>query len=162
MIGRYRSGNPLTAFVANNRSRSRWSPSLGPGLGLDRPSLAPGRSAPSAVLGDPNQWFDPTAFVLPAAGTFGNSERGQFTGPDLRTVDLSLARFIPVRALSERGRLEIRVEAFNIFDRANFGIPSLLVFTGAADNEAPLSTFGRIRSTVTSSRQIQIGLRVAF
>jgi hypothetical protein len=162
VIGRYRSGNPLTAFVANNRSRSRWSPSLGPGLGLDRPSLAPGRTPESAVTGNPDQWFDPTAFVLPAAGTFGNSERGAFTGPDLRTVDLSLVRFFPFKAFSDRGRLELRLEAFNIFDRANFGIPSLLAFTGAADNEAPLTTFGRIRNTVTSARQIQIGVRATF
>ncbi|MBP9947730.1 MAG: hypothetical protein KBH14_15095, partial [Vicinamibacteria bacterium] len=162
VIGRYRSGNPLTAFVANNRSRSRWSPSLGPGLGLDRPSLAPGRTPESAVTGNSDQWFDPTAFVLPAAGTFGNSERGAFTGPDLRTVDLSLVRFFPFKAFSDSGRLELRLEAFNIFDRANFGIPSLLAFTGAADNEAPLTTFGRIRNTVTSARQIQIGVRATF
>ena len=148
--------------MANNRSRSRWSPSLGPGLGLDRPSLAPGRTPESAVTGNPDQWFDPTTFVLQPAGTFGNSDRGAFTGPDLRTVDVSLVRFIPLRALSRRGQLEFRVEAFNIFNRANFGIPSLLAFTGAADNEAPLSTFGRIRTTVTSSRQIQLGLRANF
>ena len=162
VIGRYRSGNPLTAFVANNRSRSRWSPSIGPGLGLDRPSLAAGRTPSSAVTGNPNQWFDPTAFVLPAAGTFGNTERGAFTGPDLRTVDLSLVRFFPFKAFSDSGRLELRLEAFNVLDRANFGIPSLLAFTGAADNEAPLTTFGRIRSTVTSARQIQVGVRATF
>ena len=62
----------------------------------------------------------------------------------------------------DSGRLELRLEAFNIFDRANFGIPSLLAFTGAADNEAPLTTFGRIRNTVTSARQIQIGVRATF
>ena len=162
MIGRYRSGNPLTAFVASNRSRSRWSPSLGPGLGLDRPSLAPGRTPESAVTGNPDAWFDPSAFVLQAAGTFGNTERGAFTGPDLRTVDLSLVRFFPFGALSDSGRLELRVEAFNVFNRANFGVPSLLAFTGAADNEAVLSTFGRIRNTVTSSRQIQLGIRATF
>jgi len=162
MIGRYRSGNPLTAFVVNNRSRSRWSPSIGPGLGLDRPSLAAGRTPESAVTGNPDQWFDPTAFVLPAAGTFGNTGRGAFTGPDLCNVDLSLVRFFPFRMLSDTGRLEFRVEAFNIFDRANFGVPSLSAFTGAADNEAPLTTFGRIRNTVTSARQIQIGVRATF
>ena len=37
-----RSGNPLTAFVRGNRSRSQWAPSIGPGLGFDRPSMAPG------------------------------------------------------------------------------------------------------------------------
>ena len=162
MIGRYRSGNPLTAFIASNRSRSRWSPSLGPGLGVDRPSLAPGRTAESAVLGQPDQWFDPSAFVIPEAGTFGNSGRGAFTGPDLRTVDLSLVRFFPFDMFSRNGRLELRLEAFNILNRANFGVPALLAFNGVSDNEAPLSTFGRIRSTVTSSRQIQIGLRATF
>ncbi len=162
MIGRYRSGNPLTTFVSTNRSRSRWSPSIGPGLGLDRPSLAPGRTPESAVTGNPDQWFDPTAFLLPAAGTFGNTGRGAFTGPDLRTVDLSLVRFFPFKAFSDTGRLEFRVEAFNVFDRANFGIPSLLAYTGSADNEAPLTTFGRIRTTVTSARQIQLGIRATF
>ena len=53
-------------------------------------------------------------------------------------------------------------QAVNIFDRANFGIPSLLAYTGSADNEAPLTTFGRIRTTVTSARQIQLGIRATF
>ena len=43
--------------------------------------------------------------------------------------------------------MQFRLEAFNLFNRANFAPPSLIVFTGAADNEQPLSTFGRIRST---------------
>ena len=41
-IATYRSGYPLTVFVLNNRSRSQWQPSLGPGIGRDRPSYAPG------------------------------------------------------------------------------------------------------------------------
>jgi hypothetical protein len=49
-----------------------------------------------------------------------------------------------------------------VFNRANFGNPTLIAFAGAAANEAPLASFGRIRSTVTSSRQLQIGLRLAF
>ena len=75
-IGRYRSGPPLTVFVQANRSRSRWFPSLGPGLGPDRPSLAPGRTTEDAVLGTSEQWFDPTAFVLQPAGTMGDTGRG--------------------------------------------------------------------------------------
>jgi hypothetical protein len=67
-----------------------------------------------------------------------------------------------VPRLSARGRLELRIEAFNIFNHTNFGPPSLIAFAGVADNEAPLSTFGRITTTVTSSRQIQIGLRLGF
>jgi hypothetical protein len=36
------------------------------------------------------------------------------------------------------------------------------VFAGAADGEAPLPSFGQIRTTVTSSRQTQLGVRVTF
>ena len=74
-IGTMRSGQPLTVFVQNNRSRSQWSPSLAPNRARS-PDLAPGYTAESAVLGRPDQWFDPAAFVLQPAGTLGNSGRG--------------------------------------------------------------------------------------
>ena len=83
-------------------------------------------------------------------------------GPDLRVVDLALVKRVPCARLGPAGNLELRVEAFNVFNHANFGIPSLVAFAGQRDGEAPLSTFGRVRSTVTSSRQIQLGLRVVF
>ena len=51
---------------------------------------------------------------------------------------------------------------FNLFNRANFGNPTLIAFAGATQNEAPLASFGRIRSTVTSARQMQLGVRVSF
>jgi hypothetical protein len=158
-ISQIRSGNPLTVFVQRNRSRSQWAPSLGPGIGFDRASLAPGRTHEDAVLGSPDQYFDPTAFVLPPAGFLGQLGRGTFIGPDLRILDLALLKAFPVR---ERAQIQFRAEAFNLFNRANFGPPQLTVFAGAADNERPLSSFGRIRGTITSSRQIQLGLRVSF
>ena len=158
-IAQMRSGNPLTVFVRANRSRSQWAPSLGPGIGNDRASMAAGRTYESAIVGRPEAWFDPTAFVLQPAGTFGNSGRGAFVGPNLRTVDLSAMKNFRV---AERANIQFRAEAFNLLNRANFGVPNLIAFTGTADNEAPLSTFGRIRNTVTSARQIQLGLRISF
>jgi hypothetical protein len=157
-----RTGQPLTVFVASNRSRSQWNPSRGPGIGQDRPSYAPGFGPDNAVVGRVEGWFDPAAFVLQPAGTFGNTGRGDFTGPDLRTLDLSLAKQARVPALGDNARLEFRVEAFNVLNRANFGVPELRAFAGTADAEAPLATFGRITNTVTSSRQIQVGVRLAF
>ncbi len=96
-----------------------------PGIGFDRPDLAEGRTSESAVLGKPEQWFDPTAFVLQPAGQLGNLGRGTLVGPDLKTVDLALLKRIPWARLGNGGRVELRVEAFNVFNRANFGIPSL-------------------------------------
>jgi hypothetical protein len=159
-IATLRSGYPLTVFVQNNRSRSQWQPSLGPGLGRDRPSYAAGFDADRAVSGDPVQWFNPQAFVLQPAGTFGNTGRGDFTGPNLRTFDLAFSK--DSRLGASDARLEVRIEVFNLFNRANFGVPNLTAFAGAADNEPVLGSFGRIRSTVTSARQMQLGVRLRF
>src|SRR5262249_2773631 len=57
-----------------------------------RPNLAPGRSLDSVVAGNINQWFDPTAFTLPAPGTLGNVGRNSLIGPDYRTVDVGVIK----------------------------------------------------------------------
>ena len=114
------------------------------------------------MTGNPAQWFDPTAFVLQPAGTFGNVGRNELIGPDLRTVDLSLSRDMALSRFGSRTRLEFRLEIFNLFNRANFGPPSLIAFAGTADGEAPLASFGQIRTTVTSARQTQLGIRFTF
>ncbi len=158
-ISTMRSGQPLTVFVQGNRSRSQWSPSIAPTVGLDRPDLVAGRSAESAVLGRPGQWFDPTAFRLQPAGMMGTSPRGAFRGPNLRTIDVAAIKSVRLRGSA---RAELRFEVFNLLNRANFGNPTLVAFAGASDNEQPLASFGRIRSTVTAARQMQLGVRIAF
>jgi hypothetical protein len=161
-IWNMRSGQPLTVFVQANRSRSLWNPSLGPGIGQDRPSYAPGYGPDNAVLGRVDQWFDPSAFVLQPAGTFGNTGRGDFIGPNLRTLDVALSKRAAFTRLGGDGRIEFRIEAFNLLNRANFGPPALVAFAGTTDGEAPLATFGRITTTITSARQIQLGVKVLF
>ena len=152
-----RSGNPLTVFVTTNRSRSQWKPSRGPGIGQDRPSYAPGRRPDNAVIGRPEQWFDPDAFVLQPAGTFGNTGRGDFTGPNLRTLDCRSAsrRWAPRRPRRAPARGVQRAE------------PHELRPAGAARvrrHRGP-SRCCHLRphhNTVTSSRQIQVGVRVVI
>ena len=161
-IVRMRSGSPLTVFVQTNRSRSLWAPSLGPGTGPDRPSYAPGRGPDDAVTGDPDRWFDPSAFVLPPAGTLGNVGRNELIGPNLRTTDLSFTKMVPWSTVGGAGNVQLRVEIYNVFNRVNFAPPSLVAFTGMADDTAPLSSFGQIRGTITSGRQMQLGLRFVF
>jgi hypothetical protein len=70
--------------------------------------------------GNPNQWFNPNAFILPAAGTYGNTGRGILTGPGLADLDLSHFKDL---ALTERLKLQIRPEFFNSLNHANFGDP---------------------------------------
>ena len=151
-----RSGNPLTVFVTTNRSRSQWNPSRGPGIGQDRPDYAPGYGPDNAVLGRPEQWFDPAAFALQPAGTFGNTGRGDFTGPNLRTLDIALSKSVPLGP-PRRPRRSSGSRPSTCSNRTNFGVPELRAFSGT-DGQPVLATFGRITNTVTSSRQIQLGV----
>ena len=77
------SGFPFTPQVGSNISGD------GDTRNPDRPSLKPGFTGP-ITLGNPNQWFDPNAFSVPPAGTYGNLGRGVLNGPGLAEVDASL------------------------------------------------------------------------
>jgi hypothetical protein len=60
--------------------------------------------------------------------------------------------------LAERVNLQFRTEVFNLANHANFGTPNAIMFAnGAASPSA-----GLITNTVTTSRQIQFGLKLIF
>jgi hypothetical protein len=62
--------------------------------------------------------------------------------------------------LGELGSLEFRAEFFNIFNHANFGIPTGTAF--GSTNDQISATAGQITYTVTTSRQIQLSLKLVF
>jgi hypothetical protein len=68
---------------------------------------------------------------------------------------------VPWAALGPGGRIELRLEIFNAFNRVNLGPPSLVVFSGTTGDPS-LASFGQIRSTSTSARQVQLGARLVF
>jgi hypothetical protein len=142
------SGFPLTPQIGANRSGD------GDTRNPDRPSLNAAFSGP-VVTGNPNQWFNPAAFVLPAFGTYGNLGRGTYTGPGLANVDFSLFKNT---AISERMSLQFRAEAFNLLNHTNYGTPNAIVFSGASVSPSA----GLITTTATFSRQIQFGLKLIF
>src|SRR5262249_6493649 len=80
------------------------------------------------ITGDPNHWFDPSVFVLQPQGTFGNTPRNFLRGPGFANVDLSLVKN---QSLMGRTRLQLRLEVFNVLNRANFAVPTRAVFAGA-------------------------------
>ncbi len=142
------SGFPFTPQIGSNRSGD------GDTRNPDRPSLDPTFRGP-IILGQPNQWFNPNAFLLPAVGTYGDLGRGVFEGPGLAQVDLSLVK---TTALAEGKNLQFRAEVFNLLNRANFGTPNPIVFSGSSVNPSA----GLITTTVTPPRQIQLALRLSF
>ena len=142
------SGFPFTPTIGANRSAN------GDTRNPDRPDFNPSFSG-NIINGDPNRWFNPNAFSLPTVGTFGNAGRGILRGPGLATVDMSVMKNT---RLTERFTLQFRAEAFNLLNRANFGTPNPIVFSGTAFS----ASAGLITSTTTSSRQLQGGLKLIF
>ena len=65
----------------------------------------------------PGQYFNPAAFLPPAAGTYGNVSRDALTGPGLTEVDFSATSNAH---LTERLGLQFRAEFFNILNHTNF------------------------------------------
>lgn len=151
------SGNPFTPGIQADYTGTRFATDA---RGLDRPNVRAGFNASSIILGDPNRYFNPNAFELPQRGTFGNLGRNVLIGPGYSTVDFALMKNITLKPLGESGRLQIRMEIFNLFNQANFNLPQRITFNGAAANEAPIGNAGLITSTSTSSRQIQFGLKL--
>jgi outer membrane receptor protein involved in Fe transport len=152
-----RSGVPFTpALGATNWSRS------GNTSGEDRPNLRPGVNPDDLVTGDPNRYFDPSGFVLPEQGTFGNAGRNSLTGPSFAMTNLSLVKNTRVGALGSGGQVQFRFEIFNVLNHANFATPDRVVFAAASASDAPLATAGRITRTITSARQLQFGVKLLF
>ena len=149
------SGFPITPQVGSNRSGT------GDTRNPDVPNWNPNFKG-NAILGvdgfkKTGRYFDPNAFSVPAAGTFGNVGRDQLRGPGQFNVDTSLFKRIP---LKERLNLQFRTEVFNVLNHPNFGHPNLIVFSGT--DISP--TAGALTGTATSGngRQIQLALRLEF
>ncbi|MBI4443491.1 MAG: TonB-dependent receptor [Acidobacteria bacterium] len=104
---------------------------------------------------DTDHYFDVNAFTPSPTGTFGNLGRNTLVGPGRTTVDFSVSKNT---GITERTRLQFRAEFFNLFNRANFRLPSSGVFVAGGRLSA---TAGRITNTFTA-RQIQFGLKLIF
>jgi len=150
------SGFPFTPQLSYNPSNN------GDTRNPVRPFLNPNFTGP-VVLGNPNQWFNPNAFIAPpsTSGFYGNLGRDTYIGPGLATWDFSVLKNTRIR---ESLNLQFRAEIFNLLNRANFNTPNLIVFTPpTATNPTGLSgTAGAITSTSTTARQVQFALKLLW
>jgi hypothetical protein len=166
------TGTPFSVTTGGtDRSRS-----LGAG---NTPDLIPGRNNDNVVsgttvgcngfaagqkLGTPDLYFDPCAFSPQPNGTLGTVGRNIFTSPGLANLDFSFVKDTQLSFLGEGGSLQFRAEMFNILNRANFGRPgnrSIYSFTSTG-GFSPVATAGQIDRTDTTSRQIQLALKVIW
>ncbi len=121
-----------------------------------RPFVNPAFMGP-VILGSPNQWFNPAAFLAPpnSSGFYGNLGRDTLIGPGLASWDLSALKDFQLR---EGLKLQFRAEFFNVLNHANFSFPNGIAFTPSGVSP----TAGVITSTSTTSRQIQFGLKMLW
>ena len=158
----WRSGIPFSVLSAPysadgngivNGSGSRFA-SVVPGVPLYEHNPIPGVTQPGAI-----QWLNPDAFastVDPSTGAcvggdtpkncqFGNLGRNAVRGPDFTWSDLYLTKWFP---LSERLKLRIDTQFFNLFNHPNFGLP-VLGYAGIPGKPSTQTGFGGLNYTTS-------------
>ena len=132
-------------------------------LGYPNRVNAPGCDTP-VNPGNPLQYIKVSCFAMPTPSTLlGNSGRNIAVGPGLFDMDFSFYKNIPVRRISEIFRIQFRTEFFNVLNHTNFAPPPSPNNTAVfGETGALLTSAGKITSTQTSSRQVQLGVRVSW
>ena len=132
-----RTGRPFTVTQGNN-------------------NVGAGATGLPNLTGDPEgaktveQWFNPAAYTRVTSGTFGNAGRNTLRGPGWLSVDMSLQRRID---MTDRVNATLRWDIFNVFNRANFGLP---------DSNIVNATAGVISNLAGDPRVMQLSIRIGF
>jgi outer membrane receptor protein involved in Fe transport len=138
------SGQTFTPILRFDNSNTG---NTGQQSGADHPNVTgnPSLSNPTA-----DEWFNTVAFAVAPRYAFGDAGRNILRGPNFGSLDLSLARRIPLKG---KAALSLEAQVFNLLNRTNFDLPELYV-------DEP-TTFGRIFSA-KAPRQVQLAVRVSF
>ena len=132
-----RSGRAFTVTQGNNN------------VGADQtglPNLTGDPEGPETVA----QWFNTAAFTQVPSGQFGNAGRNTLRGPGWITFDMSIQRRFE---FTSRVNVNLRADIFNVFNRANFGLP---------ERNIAASTAGVISTLAGDPRVMQLSLRLGF
>ena len=144
-----RTGTPLL-FTANSS------------LNLPGATQTPNQIAPIQILHGiniGNPWFSTASFATPRGFMFGTMGRNELSGPGMFGLNASVSRQL---ALTERFRLSVRMDSFNVTNTPQFANPQL-----NRDN----TNFGFITSTLSSGtgvngtgggRYVQAGVKLIF
>lgn len=127
-------------------------------VGIDRSNTGAGTDRPDAT-GQPvdlprdqrtvQRWFNTGAYVMQAAGTWGNVGRNTVTGPGITNVDGSIIRNFRIRS----NTLQLRLEAFNALNHPIWDDPNTVLTN---------PNYGAILATRKPMREMQVGLKFIF
>jgi carboxypeptidase family protein len=148
-IAYWRTGIPVTI--------TQTGPMLSTGVIGNRPDrIGDGRAAEPTV----EQWFDPTAFARTpdSTGTFGTAGRNILRAPGQFNVDFSLTK----RTRLGRVESELRIEAFNLLNHAQFAQPNTLFGSPGFGGITSMLSNPACSACGTTERQIQLGLKLRF
>jgi hypothetical protein len=151
-ITRYASGLPVTFY---NYADTSLLGTQGNGINNLAVDELQYTSGPLDLNHNPrngNPYFNTSLFSLPPLGSVGNSGRRFFSGPGIENYDLALQKKF---RLAESKFLQLRLEAFNAFNHAQFYGPS------SVDGNISSATFGRVVSAA-APRLLQIALKMVF
>jgi hypothetical protein len=136
----WRSGLPFTPTISKDQANT--------GVGSQRPIRIGSGKLAHPTLAD---WFDKTAFTVPAQYTYGNTLAYILEGDLYRQDDASIFKSFHI---SETSKVEFRAEFFNLANITSFNPPS----TTTVDT----SSGGIVTATSTNPRQIQFALKYYF
>ena len=134
-IGTAQSGLPVNVTIDRSNASVPGLFSIG---GAERPNYVSGLSLTPAGGSTPTDWINAAAFSTPASQTFGNLGRNAFRAPRISQLDLGLSKYV---SITERMSVRLRADAFNVFNRAQFGAPNADVSAG---------NFGVITTTISN------------
>jgi hypothetical protein len=151
-ITRFSSGMPVTLFNNDDTSLIGSMPNGINNNGVDTPNYTPGNLKLNRNPRSNQYAFNTALITIPAEGDNGTARRRFFYGPGSDNFDASLEKKL---GLGASRSLLLRLEAFNVFNHAQFFGPN-------AVNGNPDSTnFGKIINA-NAPRQLQLAAKFSF
>jgi hypothetical protein len=160
-LRKYVLGGWVFSGVMSVESGLAFSPSVSSNASLNadftqRPDPVQGVS-PSNVPGGQSaaMWFNPAAFAIPACCRFGYASVGSLRGPGLVNADWALSKDFTFSSILNREttRIQIRAEAFNVWNNKNLGLPNANVDQSSA---------GEITSLQSIMQRMEFGVHIYF
>ncbi len=152
-ITRFSSGFPVTMVNNGDNSLLGTNPNGVNNSGIDLPDYAGGALK---LNNDPrnagHNYFNPEAFSMNSLGTAGTAKRRFFYGPGASNFDMAISKSL---SLTDSKALLFRMEAFNLFNHAQFNGPS------SVDGNIESSTFGNVISAAPA-RVMQAVVKFTF
>ena len=151
-VSRFSTGVAVTLYNNNDTSLLGTIPNAINNNGVDTPNYTPGNLELNRNPRTGQAAFNTSLFSLPALGQIGTADRRFFYGPGIENVDLGLIKNF---ALQESKVVQLRIEAFNALNHAQFYGPA------AVDGNISSANFGRIIAAAPP-RLVQLALKFSF